>query len=131
MMSYDEVYDVYIEGDWDRVIALAKEALVINPNAYEYLVLLGRTYAKLYQDQQAISCYNQAIEICPENADAYGNMAWSYQSLGNLTEAIRCWVKSHELYPSLSSLYAIEKTVNELLRLQFPTQPRGNGWTLD
>ena len=49
--------------------------------------------------QEAITCYDKAIEINPQYADAYNNKGLSLYYLGDNQEAIACYDKAIEINP--------------------------------
>ena len=46
---------------------------------------------------EAIACYDRAIEINPQNADAHYNKGLSLASIEKFTEAIACYDKALEI----------------------------------
>ncbi|HXT83995.1 MAG TPA: tetratricopeptide repeat protein [Verrucomicrobiae bacterium] len=50
-------------------------------------------------NNEAIECYNKALEINPQNADAYNNKGLSLYYIGNNNEAIECYNKALEINP--------------------------------
>ena len=48
---------------------------------------------------KTIACYDKAIEVNPENADAYNNKGLSLYLLRSYNEAIACYDKAIEVNP--------------------------------
>ena len=46
---------------------------------------------------EAIKCYDKAIEIDPNDADVWNNKGLALNSLGNNDEAKKCYDRSREL----------------------------------
>jgi tetratricopeptide (TPR) repeat protein len=56
-------------------------------------------------NQEAIACYDKAIEINPQYADAYNNKGLSLYYLGNNQEAIACYDKAIEINPYFADAF--------------------------
>ncbi len=54
---------------------------------------------------EAIEEYNKAIEMAPEDADAYNNRGFAYVQKGELDQAIADFDKAIELDPELAEAY--------------------------
>ena len=65
--------------------------------------------------QQAIDCYNKAIELDPEDADTYNNKGIALKSLGEYQQAIDCYDKAIKLKPDdLKAYYNKGDALREL-----------------
>jgi protein O-mannosyl-transferase len=62
---------------------------------------MGDVYARRKDYQNAILEFKKSIEINPKYADAWHNLALSYQSIGQKEEAIKTYQKAIELNPKL------------------------------
>ena len=51
---------------------------------------------------EAIECFNKALEIDPEYAEAWNNKGISLRKLGRYEEAIECYDKALEINPRLA-----------------------------
>ncbi|MBA2268751.1 MAG: tetratricopeptide repeat protein, partial [Nitrosopumilus sp.] len=56
-------------------------------------------------NQEAIACYDKAIEINPQYADAYNNKGLSLYYLGDYQEAIACYDKAIEINPEYADTF--------------------------
>ena len=56
-------------------------------------------------DQEAIVCFNQAIELKPDCADFYFIKGKALDNLGKQIEAIECYNKAIELKPDYLDVY--------------------------
>ncbi len=59
----------------------------------------------LGKKKEAIDCFNQAIKLRSDNADAYNNKGNALRHLGNNKEAIDCYDKAIKLQPDLAYAY--------------------------
>ena len=111
---------------WDKVVISYRKALKINPDCpdiqpkLEELLRLqnqqlseaaksyferGNQLKKEGKQAQAIDCYHQAIEVHPEMADAYHELAILLQQQGQFDEAVYWRIKSIEACPTYKESY--------------------------
>jgi tetratricopeptide (TPR) repeat protein len=60
----------------------------------------GISLFELDKFDEAIACYDKALEIDPKNAAAHGNMGMSLDGLGKYPEAIDCFDRALEIVPN-------------------------------
>ena len=72
------------------------------PSAY---FLKGNALADQEKHEEAIKCYDKAIEINPKNDNAYTNKGISLAKQENHEEAIKCYDKAIEINPKNDSTY--------------------------
>jgi tetratricopeptide (TPR) repeat protein len=65
----------------------------------------GASLASLGHHDEAIRCYDQSLQIDPQNAGPWCNKAFSLDSLGRYEEAIRCCDQSLRLVPKQHQAY--------------------------
>ena len=65
----------------------------------------GNSIARLGRDEEAIRCYDKALEIDPRNAVFWTNKGGSLAILGRDEEAIRCYDKALEIDPRLAAAW--------------------------
>ena len=65
----------------------------------------GNELFDLGKYEEAIQCYDIAIEINPDFEEAYYNKGTALSDLGNKEEAIKCYDKAIELNPDLEKAY--------------------------
>ena len=59
----------------------------------------GLSLGKLGRHEEAIQCYDKALELDPKASWAWSNKGWSLGELGRHEEAIQCCDKALELDP--------------------------------
>jgi tetratricopeptide (TPR) repeat protein len=111
---------------WDKVVIRYRKALKINPDSLEIQQKLeeilrlhhqqlseaakgyferGNQLKKESELDLAIACYHQAIEVQPEMADAYHELAILLQQRGQFDEAVYWRIKSIEACPTYKESY--------------------------
>ena len=65
--------------------------------AYRYTILATM--------MRAIECYDKALEINPQNADAYYKKGLSLSTIEKYAEAIECYDKALEINPQNADAY--------------------------
>ena len=60
------------------------------------------SYYDLGRYEEAIKCYNKAIETNPSNEEAWFTKALCLDNLGRYEEAIECYKKAEEISNSLA-----------------------------
>jgi len=66
---------------------------------------LGIAYNDEGNYDKAIECYQKAITIDPDYADAYYNLGLAYKDKGNYDKAIECWQKAIDINPDNAVTY--------------------------
>jgi len=66
----------------------------------KYYFELGNIYEKLAKHEEAIGSYDKAIEIDPDNTDAWNNKGTILGELGRHDEALKCFDKILEIDPN-------------------------------
>ena len=80
-------------------------AIQLAPQKSEHLIKIGNFYRELKRHEEAIACYEQAIQIESDNSDAYAQMAVSMGELGHMDAALGCCKIALEINPQLSSAH--------------------------
>lgn len=57
----------------------------------------GVSLHALARDKEAIQCYDRALRICPDYADAWGNKGVSLHALARDKEAVQCRDKADSI----------------------------------
>ena len=94
----------------------------MNPKYAEAHYNLGKAYKELEKNQEAISCYQTAIKLDPNNSKFYYHIAWIKKDFGKYYPAIANYKKAL----SISSDYTSAKY--NLARLHLATENFIEGW---
>ena len=88
------------EGQYAEGIKLAERALSFGPQqAARVHNLMGQSYVRLGQPEQALASYDRAIALQPDFADAHGNRATVLGALGRLDESLAGYDRALSLRP--------------------------------
>lgn len=74
--------------DWDEIIARCTSALALDPPDVSFLIERAGALLNQNNNAQAMVDYQRAIEIAPDNAEAYRGRADAHFNLGNFDSAI-------------------------------------------
>ena len=100
----------YLENDWQQGIEYYEQALKVLQERKEPIASLGKEVVYFYLGNssyslelydEAIKSYNQAIEIKPDNHNAWNNRGSALDNLGRHEEAISDLDKAIEINPDL------------------------------
>ncbi len=80
-------------------IAKYTQLISEKPEAAELHADLGSLYAQQKQWQNAIECYEKAIELNPKFAGAYRNLARVFREIGKEAKALESWYEALTLEP--------------------------------
>jgi protein O-GlcNAc transferase len=103
----ESAIEKYHAGDLDEAEEICKKILTNNPNHVSGLVLLGLIHSKKSYYNSAIQYLKKALQIEPENADAYfvlGN-AYAFQGSNFLDEARDCYQNCLQITPNHVASY--------------------------
>ncbi|AFY52976.1 Tfp pilus assembly protein PilF [Rivularia sp. PCC 7116] len=76
------------KGDFNNAIAYYQQAIVLQPDNWEFCYSLGVALQEQQKYVEAVVSYNQALKLNSENWDIYNRLGQIYQVQNNLTEAI-------------------------------------------
>ncbi len=86
------------QSDTAAAINALKKAVYQNPDFYEANIQLGIIYGAKH-DPLAVEYFNTAINIYPENSDAYYNLGMYYQENGEIQKAVSTYRTILEMDP--------------------------------
>jgi tetratricopeptide (TPR) repeat protein len=95
-----------LQGDYDRGIADADEAIRLDPNDAAAFNNRGNGYREKEQYDRAMADYTEAIRIDPSYALAFKNRGSVYQHQGDLDRAIADYGKAVQLEPTFAVAFA-------------------------
>lgn len=92
------------QGKLEEAIAAFQQILLLKPTAPEYLNL-GILCLQQHRLEQSLNCYQKALEIQPEQADACSNLATLLIQKGLLDEVIACYDRVFNRNPNHAGAY--------------------------
>jgi len=81
----NSVVKLFSEGRYTEAMNLAHATLFTGNAAAHFN--LGNTLLGLERPDEAMACYQQALQIKPDYADAHNNLGYTFRKLGRLPEA--------------------------------------------
>jgi len=93
------------DDQWQKAIDLAGEHLEKHPKSAEALLLRGKAYEKLGNDDAALADYTAAIETNPKFAKAYYQRARFHERRGQLELAKADEEAGHQVDPEYQNLF--------------------------
>jgi tetratricopeptide (TPR) repeat protein/TolB-like protein len=111
------------EGDYVRAVEIFKDIAERYPNSAQTEISIGVTYRhQLGKPENAIPHYLKALEIDPFYKEAYNQLAYAYDDVGNLDQAIWAINEYISLAPgepnpfdTRGDLYAYNERIDEAL----------------
>lgn len=89
------------KGEYEKACECFENIIEINPNIREAWVNKGISLENLGKFDEEISCYNTALEKDENYAIAWYNLGIAWNNKGEDVNAWGCFVKAHEIDPSL------------------------------
>ena len=89
-----------IQGRFDELIELLKQALQLKPNCPEAHYNLGNILQEKGDQEAAIASYNKALQLKPNYPEAYNNLGVALQEQSKLGAAIASYNKALQLNPN-------------------------------
>jgi tetratricopeptide (TPR) repeat protein len=77
-------------GDYANASRPLERAVALNSASVDALMDLANCYGRLSEQNKSIEVLNKILALCPTNAQALGNLAATYESLGNKEKAQEC-----------------------------------------
>jgi tetratricopeptide (TPR) repeat protein len=82
----EKARDFLGQKEFEEAIAAGKLAIKIQPQAEAYLIM-GQAWQGMDKAEEAIGCYEKAIELNPDLRDAYHGLVGAMQQVGKVEEA--------------------------------------------
>ena len=99
------LFSLYNQGNFKKVLTEASQFLKQFPNSIILHNILGATNSSLGRIETALVCYEKAIKIKPDYAEAYNNLGTTLQSKGDIDAAIKSYRKAIEIKPVFAEAY--------------------------
>lgn len=87
------------QGRLAAVVEQGEALAARHPRSSFLQMLLGSAHAGLGRTESAIACFTKALEIKPDDADAYLNLGILFVNLGRDEQAITCFAKVVAIVP--------------------------------
>ncbi|MGL4498872.1 MAG: tetratricopeptide repeat protein, partial [Planktothrix sp.] len=75
----------YLQGELDSALTICHQLIQIQPDFAPSYKFLGNLLQALGKREAAIRAYQRAIALCPEFAEAHGNLGTLYYQQGDFT----------------------------------------------
>eukprot|EP00252_Welwitschia_mirabilis_P008351 TRINITY_DN2015_c0_g1_i1.p1 TRINITY_DN2015_c0_g1~~TRINITY_DN2015_c0_g1_i1.p1 ORF type:complete len:985 (+),score=144.77 TRINITY_DN2015_c0_g1_i1:551-3505(+) len=96
----------YKAGDYPKALEHCNSIYEKNPRRTDNLLLLGAIYYQLHDFDMCIAKNEEAIQIDPQFAECYGNMANAWKEKGNIDLAIQYYLIAIELRPNFCDAWS-------------------------
>lgn len=105
-------------GRFSDALKDLRRAHVLAPKDFTILNACGLCLARMDRFEEAVRCYDQALEIKPEFGQAWFNRGWALERLGETVKAEQSFVRAVEIHP---------ENVEAWARLAWLAARRGDG----
>lgn len=95
-MNSNVIHQLYLAGEHEEVVRLAKQYTVQHPNDAEMLLKLGASLAILGKFSEALDNFYKAQALEPNNAAPFNNIGTLYKMQDNIELAIEFYEKALE-----------------------------------
>ncbi|KAL9233417.1 hypothetical protein vseg_008423 [Gypsophila vaccaria] len=102
----DRAHQMYKAGNYKQALEHSNTVYERNPLRTDNLLLLGAIYYQLQDFDMCIARNEEAIQIEPQFAECFGNMANAWKEKGNVDLAIRYYMIAIELRPKFSDAWS-------------------------
>ena len=93
------------QGNFDEAQAIYKKILLIQPNHFDALQLLGVLFAQVKKYSQSVELLSKALEINPNHAGAYNNRGNALKELKRFDEALASYAQAIKVNPNLATAH--------------------------
>jgi tetratricopeptide (TPR) repeat protein/DNA-binding winged helix-turn-helix (wHTH) protein/TolB-like protein len=87
------------EDRFEESIEVAKQGLVIDPEAKDLYNVLGGLYSSLARHEEGILMHRRFVELAPDEPNSHDSLGLSYQWAGRYGEAIQAYTRALALKP--------------------------------
>ncbi len=92
-------------GKYEIAIEFISKAINANTAEPLYYNNIGEAYRALNRLDEAFSCYQNALSLKPDYAEAHNNLGNAFQTQGNLDEAFSCYQRALLLRPDYAEAH--------------------------
>ena len=101
----DGLVALYTQGKLEEALVQGHALAEQFPNDFIVPNILGAVYAGKGQHDEAVMYYNRVIDLKPDFAEVYSNLANAFNNLGKYEEAIAGYNKAIKLKPDFAGIY--------------------------
>jgi tetratricopeptide (TPR) repeat protein len=102
----DSLIALYSQGQIQKAVSASKVLIKEYPNTPFLYNINGACYKALGQLDAAVKCYEQALAIKPDYAEAHSNLGNTLQELGQLDAAVKCYEQALVLKPNYAEAHS-------------------------
>jgi len=102
----DSLIALYSQGQIQKALSVSEVLTKDYPKNPLLYNISGACYKALGQLEGAVKCYEQALAIKPDYAEAHSNLGNIFQKLGQLEEAVKCYEKALAIKPDYAEGYS-------------------------
>ncbi len=102
----DEADRLYWEGNLEEAISTYEQAIALDPDDVLFYIPLVRLLALEHREIEAVRLGQKAVEMAPENAQAWAVLGMAYDWNDDVSEAIDACKKAIDLDPTYAEAYA-------------------------
>ena len=94
------------QGNFPEAQVIYEQVLLIQPNHFDALQLLGVLFAQVKKYPQAVEFLSKALEINPNHAGAYSNRGNALKELSRFDEALASYDQAIKINPNYADAYS-------------------------
>ena len=115
----DAVISLYSRGQVQEALSASETLVKDYPTTPLLYNISAACYQALGQLDAAVKCYEQALAIQPDFAEAHSNLGVTLKDLGQLDAAVKCYEQALAIQPDYAEAYNnLGITLNELGQLE-------------
>jgi tetratricopeptide (TPR) repeat protein len=100
MSSYRDADEAFRTRDYQKAIELYFEFLRDFPDDFAAWCNLGISLGRIGRPEDALKCFDKALELNSRSADAWHNRGLSLASLGMRKDELECYDRALEINPN-------------------------------
>ncbi|HRI02583.1 MAG TPA: tetratricopeptide repeat protein [Pyrinomonadaceae bacterium] len=128
---FEKALDFFRAGKPQDAVPFLREAEKLAPKRFEIQMLLGVTFGALRQRDEALSAFQKAVSINPQNADAHSGLCSAltavdkrFDAIDECREAIKLAPARPRFRAQLAELYLGDNRASEALQLLMEADAR-------
>jgi len=102
----EAVISLYSEGQIKEALSASETLIKDYPNTPLLYNIRGACHKALNQLEAAVKCYEQALAIKPDYAEAHSNLGVTLQELGQMEKAVKCYEQALTIKPDYAEAHS-------------------------